>query len=329
VALQKQAMVDAVAALLRNEPVTLIIEAIAVTAGLAMVIGHNVWSGAALPVIGTLMGWIALIYGVVLLFSAVTGKDPVFRDVPLCQPVLPGSRSFLLRVFECLKSSGAKGQQGDLGIAHPHRAEGSRTGLTSVEPLERAGPKLELAFCFFVGSASQSDRVIDRVRAKRREGFLFGDPQGCWRADCAREGGKPNVLGCRVCVDEIVHAGSACECCCRPCGRILDMHPAPHASSGPDYRDPLLADLLTHIALLAKPGARTVEKAVAKPDKFDAGCGRCRRFEFGVAACAGGHRWGRIEGKRGALIGKVVARRVPEGRALQQVSTHARSPQRR
>jgi hypothetical protein len=190
-------MVDAVSALLRNEPVTLIIEAFAVTAGLAIVIGDNVWSGAALPVIGTLMGWIALIYGVVLLFSAATGKDPVFRDVPLCQRFyMPGSRSFFLRVFECLKSSGAKGQQGDLGIAHPHRAEGSRTGLTSVEPLERAGPKLELAFCFFVGSASQSGRVIDRVRAKRREGFLFGDPQGCWRADCAREAGTGSAPNC-------------------------------------------------------------------------------------------------------------------------------------
>jgi hypothetical protein len=50
VALQKRAMVDVVATLMRNGPVLLIVEAIAVTAGLAIVIGHNVWSGGALPV---------------------------------------------------------------------------------------------------------------------------------------------------------------------------------------------------------------------------------------------------------------------------------------
>ena len=43
---QKQAMVDLVAALMRNGPVLLIVEAIAVTAGLAIVISHNVSSDA-------------------------------------------------------------------------------------------------------------------------------------------------------------------------------------------------------------------------------------------------------------------------------------------
>jgi hypothetical protein len=57
-------------ALMRNGPILLIVEAIAVTAGLAIVIGHNVWSGGALPVIVTLLGWIILIPGVVLLFFA-------------------------------------------------------------------------------------------------------------------------------------------------------------------------------------------------------------------------------------------------------------------
>jgi hypothetical protein len=78
-ALQKQVMVDIVAALLRNGPLLLILEAIAVTAGLAMVIGHNVWSGGALPVVVTLLGWIILIRGVVLLFLSPAAKLRFFE----------------------------------------------------------------------------------------------------------------------------------------------------------------------------------------------------------------------------------------------------------
>jgi len=78
-AFQKQAMVDIVAALIRNGPILLILKAIAVTAGLAIVIGHNVWSGGALPVIVTLLGWIILIRGVALLFLSPTAKIRFFE----------------------------------------------------------------------------------------------------------------------------------------------------------------------------------------------------------------------------------------------------------
>jgi hypothetical protein len=76
---QKQAMLGIVAALMRDGPVLLIIEAIAVTAGLAIVIGHNVWSGGALPVIVTLLGWIMLIRGVVLLSLSPAAKIRFFE----------------------------------------------------------------------------------------------------------------------------------------------------------------------------------------------------------------------------------------------------------
>ena len=36
-------------------------------AGLAMVLGHNIWSGGPLPVVITLVGWLMVIRGVVLL----------------------------------------------------------------------------------------------------------------------------------------------------------------------------------------------------------------------------------------------------------------------
>jgi len=76
---QKEAMLDIVAALMRNGPVLLIVEVIAVTAGLAIVIGHNVWSGGALPVLVTLPGWIMLIRGVMLLFLSPQGKIRFFE----------------------------------------------------------------------------------------------------------------------------------------------------------------------------------------------------------------------------------------------------------
>ena len=76
---QKQAMLDIVAALIRNGPVLLIIEAIGVTVGLAIVLGHNVWSGGALPIVVTLLGWITLIRGVVLLFLSPEGKVYFFE----------------------------------------------------------------------------------------------------------------------------------------------------------------------------------------------------------------------------------------------------------
>jgi hypothetical protein len=41
---------------------------IALLTGLAMVLGHNVWSGGALPVIVTLVGWLTLIKGLLILF---------------------------------------------------------------------------------------------------------------------------------------------------------------------------------------------------------------------------------------------------------------------
>ena len=41
---------------------------ISVAGGLAIVIGHNVWSGGVLPVVVTLVGWLILVKGLFLLF---------------------------------------------------------------------------------------------------------------------------------------------------------------------------------------------------------------------------------------------------------------------
>ena len=48
-------------------PVMLVYATISLAMGIAMVLGHNVWSGGALPVVVTLVGWLILAKGLLLL----------------------------------------------------------------------------------------------------------------------------------------------------------------------------------------------------------------------------------------------------------------------
>src|SRR5271157_3064776 len=65
---RKQATVEPVEALLRNPSTMFVLGVITLSAGLAMVLAHNIWSGSALAVIVTLVGWIALIKSLSFLF---------------------------------------------------------------------------------------------------------------------------------------------------------------------------------------------------------------------------------------------------------------------
>jgi hypothetical protein len=78
---QKQRTVETVNALIRNPPLLLFVEVIALIAGLAMVLGHNVWSGGALPVIVTLIGWLMTIRGGALLVLSQDTKLRIFEAV--------------------------------------------------------------------------------------------------------------------------------------------------------------------------------------------------------------------------------------------------------
>ena len=64
----KQATIEMVTALVHSPPVLYLIGVMLVVAGLAMILGHNVWSGGALPVMVTLIGWLALTKGLLFLF---------------------------------------------------------------------------------------------------------------------------------------------------------------------------------------------------------------------------------------------------------------------
>jgi len=74
----KQAAVDTATGLIRNAPLDFVVGLMTVAAGLAMVLGHNVWSGGALPVVVTLIGWATLIKGLLFLFLSPETESGIF-----------------------------------------------------------------------------------------------------------------------------------------------------------------------------------------------------------------------------------------------------------
>ena len=63
-----QASVETVAAFLQNPSMVFVLGVVMLAAGLAMVLAHNIWSGGALVVVVTLVGWMTLIKSLVFLF---------------------------------------------------------------------------------------------------------------------------------------------------------------------------------------------------------------------------------------------------------------------
>lgn len=64
----RQATVDTMTALLQNPSMMLFPCIVGVVAGLAMVLTHNIWSGGALPVVVTLVGWLTLVKSLAFLW---------------------------------------------------------------------------------------------------------------------------------------------------------------------------------------------------------------------------------------------------------------------
>jgi len=65
---RKQATLESVTALLRDPSMMFILGLITLAVGLAIVLAHNIWSGGALVVVVTLVGWITLIKSLFFLF---------------------------------------------------------------------------------------------------------------------------------------------------------------------------------------------------------------------------------------------------------------------
>jgi hypothetical protein len=81
--LHKQSSVEAATALIHSLPLSLVTGLIVLICGLAMVLGHNRWSGGALPVVVTLFGWSFLIRGALLLFLAPDDRISLFQMLQL------------------------------------------------------------------------------------------------------------------------------------------------------------------------------------------------------------------------------------------------------
>jgi hypothetical protein len=73
-----QATVEIMKAIIQDRPLLFVTGLIGVTAGLAIVLAHNVWSGGVLPIIVTLFGWASLIKGVLLLLLSPETESRVF-----------------------------------------------------------------------------------------------------------------------------------------------------------------------------------------------------------------------------------------------------------
>ncbi len=73
-----QATVEIVKAIVQDRPLLFIAGLMGVTAGLAIVLAHTVWSGGALPMLVTLFGWAALIKGMLLLLLPPELESSVF-----------------------------------------------------------------------------------------------------------------------------------------------------------------------------------------------------------------------------------------------------------
>ena len=62
-------------------PVMMVYATISLAMGIAMVLGHNTWTGGALPVVVTLIGWLSLAKGVLLLFLAPDAGSQMFAQM--------------------------------------------------------------------------------------------------------------------------------------------------------------------------------------------------------------------------------------------------------
>ena len=81
----KAAMIELVSELSAAPPLLFIGGLFALVAGLAMVLGHNVWTGGALPVVVTLVGWVILIRGIVLVFISPAGAAAIYEALYFAQ----------------------------------------------------------------------------------------------------------------------------------------------------------------------------------------------------------------------------------------------------
>ena len=76
--LRGPAIIEATAA---DGPVMFAYAIISLATGIAMILGHNVWSGGPLPVVVTLVGWLILAKGLFLFFLGPDSASQLFGQM--------------------------------------------------------------------------------------------------------------------------------------------------------------------------------------------------------------------------------------------------------
>jgi hypothetical protein len=79
-AAHRQATIDTVTAMVHNAPLLFLCGVLAVIGGLAIILNHNVWSGGGATVIVTLVGWVSVIKGALMMFLTPDEESAIFLD---------------------------------------------------------------------------------------------------------------------------------------------------------------------------------------------------------------------------------------------------------
>ncbi len=96
---QPEAFVTIVHALMADAPLVLIAGVFTLFAGLAIVLLHNYWSGGALTVIVTMLGWLTLIKAVVLVALPSSKLVAMYSGVTTSHILISGSLTLLLGIY--------------------------------------------------------------------------------------------------------------------------------------------------------------------------------------------------------------------------------------
>lgn len=84
-AVHKQAIIDTANALVHERAVLFVFAMAALACGLAIVIGHNVWSGGLLPLVVTVLGWLLVLRGLLLLLLPPESVGALLEAMRLAQ----------------------------------------------------------------------------------------------------------------------------------------------------------------------------------------------------------------------------------------------------
>lgn len=79
----RDSIIEMVTALIDDRALLLIVGLIALGIGLAIVVGHNVWSGGLMPIIITLFGWSQFLRGLALLLLPAETQIAFFQVMRL------------------------------------------------------------------------------------------------------------------------------------------------------------------------------------------------------------------------------------------------------